>query len=420
MKRMFILLMLAASMLVPAAGNAASGQASKLFSNLKRQVYQIRVIDLASGDQFSLGSGFQIDRHGLAVTNFHVVSPFVHKPGNYKLEYVYHDGSTGSIELIAIDVIHDLAIIKLDTTETGYFRLNNSKLQKGERIYSMGNPQDLGMTIIEGIYNGFVKTSRYKKILFSGSLNPGMSGGPAIDENGRIIGINVAKGSEQLSFLVPVENLVKMINDLKTSKPARDFEQVIKDSLFEDQEDFYSNLLAKDWVVEPFMELSLPGEITDSIKCWGQTDDKKENLYNAVHEYCYSQDQLYISQDLFTGTLFYEYEWLDSTKMNRFQFYNLMEREYDNDGHNNASEEDDITNYDCSTDFIDIGGRAWKSTSCIRAYKNYRGLYDMLLLLASTDRNHKGLILKAGATGVSKKNALLLIKKFTGSATWTH
>ena len=55
----------------------------------------------------------------------------------------------------------------------------------------MGNPHDLGMTIIEGTYNGLIQTSRFQKILFSGSLNSGMSGGPAMDDKGRVIGVGV-------------------------------------------------------------------------------------------------------------------------------------------------------------------------------------------------------------------------------------
>ena len=52
------------------------------------------------------------------------------------------------------------------------------RLPKGERIYAMGNPLDLGFTIVEGTYNGLVDKSYDERIHFSGAINPGMSGGP--------------------------------------------------------------------------------------------------------------------------------------------------------------------------------------------------------------------------------------------------
>ena len=59
--------------------------------------------------------------------------------------------------------------------------------------------------MIEGTYNGLVRRSFYPQIFFGGSLSAGVSGGPALDEQGRVIGINVARrvDGEQVSFLVP-------------------------------------------------------------------------------------------------------------------------------------------------------------------------------------------------------------------------
>ena len=76
-------------------------------------------------------------------------------------------------------------------------------MSQGERIYSLGNPLDIGFAVIEGTYNGLVERSFYPTIFFAGSLNPGVSGGPTLDQQGRVIGINVAarRDGEQVSFL---------------------------------------------------------------------------------------------------------------------------------------------------------------------------------------------------------------------------
>ncbi len=418
MKRLFTnSLILLLSLPLALAANA-EGIASQLFGRLKEMVYQVRVIDLASGDKSVIGSGFRVTTDGHVATNFHVVAPFVHRPDNFRLEYVFHDGSTGDLVLLGIDVIHDIAIVKLDNPSLNSFSLNSGQLAKGDRIYSMGNPHDLGMTIIEGNYNGLIKTSRYQKILFSGSLNGGMSGGPAIDEYGRVIGINVSKGGEQLSFLVPVKELVILLDRVLAQGETKDFEKEIKESLLSDQDKFFGPLLRKEWNSDPLMELSLPGQISESLKCWGHTLDDKDIRYEGVHQHCRSQDRIYLSKDLYTGTFFYDYEWTATERLNRFQFYNLLEQRYTHRGQGNVLKKEDATNYECHTDFVEVDNRSWRASSCFRAYKAYTGLYDALLLLASTDTNHKGAIIKAGATGISQDNAMALFRKLMDSIKW--
>ena len=186
--------------------------ASEIFQRQRLQVYQVQVIDRASGDTFSFGSGFQISADGHVATNFHVIASYLHQPEKYRMQLLKQDESTVDLKLLDIDVVHDLAIVFSSELGSDFMQLSSDKLANGDRLYSMGNPHNLGMTIIEGTYNGFVKHLRHQRILFSGSLNPGMSGGPAFNAKGEVIGINVAKGSEQISFLVPVNNLINLVH----------------------------------------------------------------------------------------------------------------------------------------------------------------------------------------------------------------
>jgi serine protease Do len=85
------------------------------------------------------------------------------------------------------------------------FRGADRPLARGERIYSLGNPLDIGFAVTEGTYNGLVQRSFYPRIFFGGALNPGMSGGPALDDAGQVVGINVSKrlDGDLLSFPDP-------------------------------------------------------------------------------------------------------------------------------------------------------------------------------------------------------------------------
>ena len=149
--------------------------------------------------QASVGSGFLVDDGSLLITNYHVVSQYALQPGRYRLVYASVDGKQGPLQLLAFDVVHDLALLKpvdgapLAGRGAVALRPADDPLGRGARIFSLGNPLDVGFAVMEGNYNGLVRRSFYPRIFFGGTLNPGMSGGPAVDDAGRVLGVNVAK-----------------------------------------------------------------------------------------------------------------------------------------------------------------------------------------------------------------------------------
>ena len=163
--------------------------AKSLFREYSNRIYQIRIIDRSSGKQASIGSGFLITAEGLLITNYHVISDYAHQPERFNVEFVTHDGQQGALSLINIDVVNDLALLKLDVAPGYFIELADSLPAHGESIYSIGNPHDIGWTVIPGTYNGIAAYSFYERIHFSGSVNPGMSGGPLFTGDGNIVGL---------------------------------------------------------------------------------------------------------------------------------------------------------------------------------------------------------------------------------------
>ena len=162
--------------------------ARAVFAQSQPAIYQIRVIDEVTGEKSVIGSGFQVSADGLLATNYHVVSEAINKPDRYRVEYIDDQKNIGDLSVLDIDVIYDLAIARKTqaTSATAFLPLGTDGHPKGERIYSMGNPHDLGMTIVEGTFNGLMERSPYEQMLISGSLNPGMSGGPTVDSRGQV------------------------------------------------------------------------------------------------------------------------------------------------------------------------------------------------------------------------------------------
>lgn len=393
-------------------------EAQRIFEKYGDAIYQVQVVDLASGKKNSIGSGFQFSSTGLIATNYHVVAEAVQRPENNRLEYLHDKGVKGNLKVLIADVGHDLAILQMEKPGDTFVELGHSDLPKGARLFSLGNPHDIGFTIIEGTYNGVNHESFIDKIHFSGSLNPGMSGGPALGHDGRVVGINVSTAGNSISFLVPVEPLHALLAEYQAEKPGYDFlkdsSAHIEDRLLKTQQKIVDRIMGEKWESVPFGAFMVPGRINTAFKCWGDTSAEEKKSYKKYTSICSSQDRLFLDDDFDTGTYLYRYDSIvPKDKLDLSRFYNYYESQYSLplDAYSNAGEED-VTNFDCNNRFVDLADHRWKASFCVRQYKKYPKIYDMHLYMALVGAGRQGLMISEVAAGVSKENALLLAKKF--------
>ena len=412
-----------------ASAQSMTDEAQAIYESCHPSVVQIQVIDLATGKKTSIGSGFQFTPEGHIATNFHVVAEAVHSPQRFRVESVRHDGATDPAEILDIDIIHDLAVIRGHESSSVYLSLGRSDLSKGTRIYSMGNPFDLGMSIAEGIYNGLMEDSFYKKILFSGSINPGMSGGPAMNKDREVIGINVSTAGNEVSFLVPVEHLEELYARVLAAPTASgtigvsdapQWKKRIAGQLTQNQDRYVKRLLDPDWNTLVVGEAKVPGELLNVFKCWGKSEDKEKDLYTYAYINCSTSDTIFLSPGFSTGNILYKYFWLASKGLNPVRFYTLYENHFRVPNPYENAEEEDVTNFQCDNDFVDAGGRDTKVLWCARQYKRFPELYDIDLSLALVDRNDRGLLVEVVALGVGKTNAVEFARKFLKEIQWQN
>jgi serine protease Do len=414
---------------VPAAANpvaAASArpitdEAEKLYGKFQKAVYQIQVIDLASGKKSVIGSGFQFTHDGYLATNFHVVSDAVNSPKRFNVQSLSYDGTITPVEIVTVDVIHDLSILKSKEPGPEFLEFGSSDLPKGTRVFSMGNPHDLGMSIVEGTYNGLLEKSLYRKIHFSGALNGGMSGGPALDYQGHLVGVNVSTYGNQVSFLVPIDYLKDLFNTIKDEKvirPKEDWSLTIQDQLVANQSKLVDELLKAKWEVLPIGDAEVAGEMTQLFKCWGDSKDNDEDLYSWASLRCSSQDEIFLSQSHQTGQVIYNYLWVQSKGLNTFRFYHLYEHWFSQPYEFDNAKKDDVRNFRCTSHFVRIADEDWKATLCARQYKKFPALYDINLNLASTGHFHHGLLVEMVALGITQEKSSELIRKFMGAIHW--
>jgi len=255
-------------------------QAEQIFHQLAPSLYQIRLIDKASGEKSSIGSGFQITEDGLIATNYHVVSSFARHPQKYRIEYMDHLGNKAPLTLQSVDVINDLALVKRETNiRMEFFQIAEKPPIKGEELYSLGNPHDLGMIVVPGTYNGLKKDSFNDRIHFTGSVNPGMSGGPVVNSSAQVVGINVATSGNQIGFLVPHQKLLALFKAYQL-KPPTSIEAQMSTQLAHNQKKLISTLLASPWQQKPLGNGLIPTIDAPFIRCWGESNADKNDALN--------------------------------------------------------------------------------------------------------------------------------------------
>ena len=398
---------------------APSSTAQKLYHSAQNDLLQLRILLRNGRAQSSVGSGFLIGTSNLVVTNYHVVSQLALKPKTYIGEYIDTHGKRGSIELLAQDVRYDLAIVRIDRMGTGFFKVpeQSPMLKQGQYLYSLGNPLDLGFAISEGAYNGAIHRGFYDQLMFTGPINAGMSGGPSITVDGRLVGVNVSRrlDGELVSFLVPIRyahELLSKTNGLK--KPPQDFNEIIGQQLLAHQTVMVDKILDGPFTIKTLGKYRVPVRESDQMRCWGQSTDKAENPYTVEQIKCSMESAIFVSNELRTGQMSIQHKFTQSTKLGALRFSELVAKTLKRE--NFGSHKDRrLTGPACNEQFLTNGNLSMRVVLCVRAYRKFAGLYDFAVLTATTDEDLMNLQSRMDIKGVSYENGLRVSRKFIES-----
>lgn len=171
------------------------------------------------------GTGFIVSSDGLIVTNKHVVSD---STATYKV--LFNDGSEVKAEVKALHPTQDLAIIKVDKNNLKPVEFADSEqLKVGQTAVAIGNAlNEFNNTVSRGVISGLRRSivasdnrgnseQLSQVIQTDAAINQGNSGGPLLDINAKVIGVNVAtaQGAQSIGFAIPSNVVVRMIEDYK-------------------------------------------------------------------------------------------------------------------------------------------------------------------------------------------------------------
>ncbi len=162
-----------------------------------------------------VGSGFVYDNRGHILTNNHVVE------NADKIKVHFYDGETADAKVVGTDPKTDVAVIKVENTSNPALPKGDSgSLKVGEMVMAVGSPFNLSQSVTTGIIsaldrtdlgiNGNPRDTFESFIQTDAAINRGNSGGPLLNMNGEVIGINSAivsgsSGNDGIGFAIPIK-----------------------------------------------------------------------------------------------------------------------------------------------------------------------------------------------------------------------
>lgn len=195
--------------------NTLSSNSSELYESIQRSLVVVR------GHRFGAGAGVIWRKDGIILTNSHVVNR--HTP-----QVLLWDGSEVPAGLVACDKEIDLAILRIDARDLPAAAVvPPNSIRIGELVFAVGHPWGQRGYVTSGIVSALssVETRGSRRVVpiirTDATLAPGNSGGPLVNANGQVIGINTMIVGGDQGVAIPAQLAEAFINDVYRVKVNR-------------------------------------------------------------------------------------------------------------------------------------------------------------------------------------------------------
>lgn len=403
-----------------ASAQAVSESARNVLEGARGSIAQIRGFFGGNTAQNFHGTGFAVAPDGILLTNYHVVAEKVMYPDKFRLEYRTPEGKSGAVKVLAIDVRHDLAVVRAEGFNARPLPLNATVPAKGVRAYSIGFPLDVGLTITEGVSNGRVEDAFDARIHYSGAINGGMSGGPALNGAGQVIGINVSgyRFEQLVSFLVPAEHARALIETAK-SQPLDDAagRKAVLAQLRAHSAGLFGALAApREFATQRAAGYVLPGKLANFIDCNASGDPAPEQPVRTERISCSAKAGLYVQQGLYSGDLRFSHYLLTSEKLGAWRFAHRMASLTSARGGYGSRRH--VGPFSCRDSVVALRQFDAKLLVCTRALRNFEGLYDVTVRVVSLNEPTRGFASHLDMYGVEFDAGMEFVRRYVEAMRW--
>jgi serine protease Do len=399
-----------------------SESARSVLDRARPSIVQIKGFFGSNTAQAFHGTGFAVAPGGILLTNYHVVAEHVLYPEKYRLEFRTPEGSTGAVSVLAVDVRHDLAVVRAKGFDAPPLALDTTVPAKGVRAYSIGFPLDVGLTITEGVSNGRVEDSFEQRIHYSGAINGGMSGGPAFNASGQVIGINVSgyRFEQLVSFLVPALHARALITRaLGETLDAAQAKKEVHSQLHAHADSLLGALDRGAGAALPVQKIAgyfLPAKLGDFVDCSASGDPAPDQPVRTERISCSAKAGLYVQQGLYSGDIRYSHYVLTTEKLGPLRFANRLAALASASGGYGSRRH--VSPFTCRDSVVALRGFDAKVLVCTRGLRNFDGLYDITVRVVSLNEDARGFASHIDIYGVPFEAGMRLVRRYVQAMRW--
>lgn len=217
--------------------DAEETEANRVFEDDKASVVNVDTVLLQRGSfqgseqQTGTGSGFIWDTDGRIVTNYHVIEE-VYKRRNVAIRIVMADRQVYDARVVGTAADYDLAVVQILNVPKDRLKpiqvATSSDLKVGQKVYAIGNPFGLSLTLTTGIISNLDRSIEAPTgapipgaIQHTAQINPGNSGGPLLNRAGKLVGVNTSIATPQsgggnvgIGFSIPSDTVNQVVTSI--------------------------------------------------------------------------------------------------------------------------------------------------------------------------------------------------------------
>jgi len=415
-----LLVILAQTPAAPESVPSPSPASARIYDRVKASVVTVEVHSGNREAKSALGSGYVVSAPGVVVTNYHVVESFLAEPERFEVR-VRAGADSFPATVRAFDVENDLAALSVPGLRAAPLSVAPELPPPGSPIVALGNPHGLGLSLIEGIFNGFAAKGAVDRMLLSMPLNSGMSGGPILDTQGRIIGTNVSVMylSNSLSFGVPAAKIPSLL----AAPPVVLERAALRKDVTRQLAALEASMVQR--AVAPYAapgddmarvggaETRRPPEV---FECWDDVEVHEKQGLTKARFGCDLQFTPSIEDVGPVGAISLLVEHFRSTG-GRYGFYSHLE------GHGPAHLEVEaqdpeggtLSAPECVSDRVSAGAEVWKTTACVSALVEHAGFFNYDLVATTVTHPSVAAFVAVHLTGVRPASFRTFTERALGS-----
>lgn len=398
--------------------------AQTLFDRISPSVVEVVIKNRGNLGRVTVASGFVTHRRDWVVTNYHAVDSAIFEPGTHALNVVSADGYSSTAELVAVDIVNDLAILQVERIlDAPLLELRESLPAKGEIGYSMGKPGSYQQGIVSGTFNGTSQKTANSEIVFSGPINGGMSGGPTLDAQGRVVGVNVASSTRHqlVGLAVPAEAVGQLVRRSSGQKPPTlpDLRADIARQLQATGRQMLGRLDLPTHSVRRLGPFRVRGDLAKGTPCSTSQDHKNGDQFERLAQRCGNGDGVFVMDKQQAGRIFSGAFWIRSDPLGPAGLAKLVERQLGS--LRDVNDEDSPPGrWHCTEQRLRVTfDLPVQLHACRRAVQHLPGLFDYRFRYVPLINGPDALVGALGLTGFDDETARGVLTKVLGSLRYT-